>query len=96
MNNPFETLNKRLETIEEMLNRLILQSSKAQQPVPQVGGMPLAQEVTRLSKARIYALVSERALPHAKRNGRLHFNRAELVAWIAEGNRAQRSEGISK
>ncbi len=57
-----------------------------------VGGMELAQEVTRLSKARIYALVSERAIPHMKRGQKLHFNRAELMTWLAEGSRAERKK----
>ena len=88
MHNPFEILNKRLETIEELLNRLALQSIKTQQPAPQVGGVELAQEVTHLSKSRIYVLVSERAIPHAKRGNRLYFNRQELLEWVAAGSRA--------
>lgn len=88
MHNPFEILNKRLETIEELLSRLALQSSQTQQPAPQVGGVKLAQEITRLSKSRIYVLVSERAIPHAKRGNRLFFNRAELLEWVAAGSRA--------
>jgi excisionase family DNA binding protein len=87
MHNPFEILNKRLETIEELLSRLALQNSQAQQPAPQVGGVELAQEVTHLSKSRIYVLVSERSIPHAKRGNRLFFNRQDLLQWVADGNR---------
>jgi excisionase family DNA binding protein len=51
--------------------------------------MQLAQEITGLSKARIYALVSGRGIPHSKRGNKLYFNRTDLLAWVAEGNRAE-------
>jgi excisionase family DNA binding protein len=53
----------------------------------EVGGIELAQEVTRLSKSRIYALVSARGIPHSKRGNKLYFNRAELLTWVEAGNR---------
>ena len=63
-------------------------------PPASIGGIEVAQEVTLLSKARIYALVSEqdpqKRLPCAKRGNRLYFDRAELLLWIAEGKRAGR------
>lgn len=60
-------------------------------PLPdETGGIDLACEVTRLSKSRVYSLVSARAIPHARKLGRLYFNRAELLAWIAEGKREER------
>ena len=56
-------------------------------PTTEVGGMTLAQEITRLSESRIYALVSARQIPHSKRGNKLYFNRTELLAWVAAGNR---------
>jgi predicted DNA-binding transcriptional regulator AlpA len=56
---------------------------------PEIGGKELAREITGLSYARIYALVSQRAIPHSKRGNRLYFNRAELLAWVAEGKREE-------
>ncbi|GAB3639719.1 helix-turn-helix domain-containing protein [Spirosoma arcticum] len=53
----------------------------------EVGGIELARQVTRLSAARIYTLVSERKLPHKKRGNRLAFRRSELLNWLDEGNR---------
>jgi hypothetical protein len=88
MTNPFEHLSGRLETIEELLNRLLLQGSTPTL-IPEVGGIELAQEITRLSKARIYALVSARGVPHMKRGNRLTFSRTELLAWMAEGKRGE-------
>lgn len=57
-------------------------------PPDETGGLALAREVTGLSNARIYALVSARAIPHAKRGNRLFFNRTELLTWIKQGSRA--------
>jgi hypothetical protein len=86
MTNPFEYLNGRLETIEELLHRLLQQHSSFA-PMPDVGGLELAQEVTRLSKPRLYALVSARDIPHSKRGNKLYFNRAELLEWVSAGKR---------
>ncbi len=60
---------------------------------PEVGGMELAQEVTRLSRARVYALVSARDIPHSKRGNRLFFNRADLLAWVEAGKRGVHATG---
>lgn len=57
-------------------------------PPDETGGLALAREVTGLSNARIYALVSARAIPHAKRGNRLFFNRSDLLNWIKQGSRA--------
>lgn len=64
-------------------------SGTATSPVDEVGGIELAQRVTRLSKPRIYALVSARGIPHSKRGNKLYFNRAELIAWVNDGKRAE-------
>lgn len=87
MPNPFEALEKRLSVIQDLL--IEIKHGTTQTPSPdETGGLSLAREVTGLSNARIYALVSARAIPHAKRGNRLYFNRAELVAWIKQGSRA--------
>jgi hypothetical protein len=87
MNNPFDSINSRLSNLEalalEALNYLRTHSIMA----PEIGGIGLAQEVTRLSKARIYALVSARDIPHSKRGNKLYFNRAELLEWVSAGKR---------
>ena len=61
-------------------------------PPDETGGIDLAHQVTGLSNARIYALVSAREIPHAKRGNRLHFNRADLAEWIRQGRREERKE----
>ncbi|QKG54375.1 helix-turn-helix domain-containing protein [Hymenobacter sp. BRD67] len=79
------------KAVEEALSNSRSAPHAATSP-DKVGGMKLAQEVTGLSKPRLYALVSERGIPHKKRGNRLFFDREELLAWIAEGNRAVRKQ----
>jgi hypothetical protein len=88
MYNPFEVLHNRLDRLEALLaERLPLNNLPAN--TPEIGGLELAQEITRLSKARLYALVSSRGIPHSKRGNKLYFNRTELLAWVADGSRAE-------
>ena len=70
-------------------NLTTLLSTFSHTPTDEVGGIELAREVTRLSAARIYTLVSKRLIPHKKKGNRLTFRRAELLAWLDEGNRQQ-------
>lgn len=58
------------------------------------GGIELAQEITRLSKPRIYALVSARGIPHSKRGNKLYFNRTDLLAWVEQGRRGESKEVV--
>jgi hypothetical protein len=90
MNNPFETLSTRLSNLEALALQILDKLSSDNTPA-QVGGIELAQEVTRLSKPRLYALVSARGIPHSKRGNKLYFDRAELLAWVAAGRRGEAS-----
>ena len=93
MNNPFETINARLNNLEALTLEALQCLRTTATAAPEVGGIELAQEVTRLSKPRIYALVSARGIPHAKRGNKLYFNRTELLEWVAVG---KRGEGTAK
>jgi predicted DNA-binding transcriptional regulator AlpA len=89
MSNPFETLEALLKRVEaNQIETLQYLRSSAQNTTPRVGGKELAREITGLSYARIYTLVSERSIPHAKRGNRLFFNETDLRAWVAEGKRS--------
>lgn len=93
MDNPFEAIDQRLNRIEDLLIELIEHlPSGARAVVSEIGGIELAQEVTRLSKSRLYALVAARQIPHAKRGNKLYFTRADLQAWIAASQRNSRPE----
>ena len=89
MDNPFEPIRAQLRIVEAQ-NREILQWLRAAtSTAPELGGIELAQEITRLSKPRLYALVSARGIPHAKRGNKLYFNRADLLAWVNAGKRGE-------
>ena len=89
MNNPFESINSRLSNLESLALEALNCLRTTATPAPEVGGIELAQQVTRLSKPRIYALVSARELPHSKRGNKLYFNRADLLAWVSAGRRGE-------
>ena len=78
-----------LNDVEDRFQKVLNQAPAQALALPAIGGIELAQEVTRLSKPRIYALVSERGIPHAKRGNKLYFNRADLLAWINNGRRQE-------
>jgi predicted DNA-binding transcriptional regulator AlpA len=88
MENPFEAIDRRLARLEKLLlafgEHLRVSSVTTR---TEVGGIELAQEITSLSKSRLYTLVAARQLPHAKRGNRLYFTRSELQGWITAGRR---------
>ena len=90
MQNPFEFINARLISLEALaVETLTHLRGSVSSTAPEVGGIELAQEITRLSKPRLYALVSARGIPHSKRGNKLYFNRAELLAWVERGRRSE-------
>lgn len=100
---PLITANEQLNAVRAFFGQILrdelreylpqIAPSAPTVPLSRIGGLELAQEVTGLSKPRLYALVSERSIPHKKKGNRLFFDREELVAWIGEGNRAVRKNG---
>jgi hypothetical protein len=90
MDNPFEAIDRRLNHVETLLMEILaLVRNDNSAGVPEIGGIELAQEITRLSRARLYALVSARQIPHAKRGNKLYFTHAELQAWVMAGKRSR-------
>ena len=87
MHNPFESLNARLDKLEALTRETQQMLRGASKPAAEIGGMDLARELTRLSTARIYTLVSEGKIPVSKRGNRLTFNRFDLLDWINQGKR---------
>ena len=91
MNNPFESINARLNNLEALSLETLQHLRNAARPADEIGGIELAQEVTRLSKARIYALVSAGLVPCSKRGNKLFFNRADLLDWVGQGKRGHQA-----
>lgn len=85
MNNPFDTLNERLASIEQALSILskeketyLLSHIKEEE----IGGVDLAIEVTKLKKATIYYYTHLRLIPHFKKGRKLYFDRTKLQEWL--------------
>ena len=49
--------------------------------------MPEASEFTGLAKQTLYAMTSQRLIPHFKRGKRVLFRRNELEQWMMENRR---------
>lgn len=58
----------------------------------EIGGIDLAVEVTGKAKPTIYAMVSNRQIPHSKRGKQLYFSRKELTEWLRDGKRKTHRE----
>jgi hypothetical protein len=89
LENPFAILERRLNRLESLLIEVKDAQSLTFNDALEMGGIELAQEITRLSKPRLYALVSARGIPHSKRGNKLYFNRADLLAWVNAGKRGE-------
>jgi excisionase family DNA binding protein len=94
MNNPFEQLNSRLQTIEAILLEI---KSKPQQEENYLHPERLlsieeAGEFLNLSKATIYSKVSRNELPYMKKGKRLYFSSAELLDYLKSGKRKTHAE----
>lgn len=86
MNNPFESIDKRLSNIEALLLDI-----KHPEPRPEPSdriGLAEACTITGLSKPAIYKLTSLKQLPHMKFGRRLVFSRRALNAWVEENTKS--------
>lgn len=80
--------------INEALRGLDL--AKAPPPLPEIGGVELAEALTGYKPSTIYNMVSARTIPHKKRGKRILFRRSELEAWIDAGKRDTTEEAQEK
>lgn len=56
------------------------------QPKPQKIYLTIPEvcELTGMARQTIYGLTHQKKIPHLKRNGKLLFNREEILRWIEE------------
>jgi len=81
MDNPFELLLDKLNTIEHLL-RNVQKEDKAAVTLPTIFSLDQAAEYVSLSKSAIYKKTSERSIPHFKQGKKLYFKRSELDNWL--------------
>lgn len=79
------------EDLEHFAMELVQKALSAHgQPTPsakEILTMPEASEFTGLAKQTLYAMTSQRLIPHFKRGKRVLFHRDELEKWMTENRR---------
>ena len=81
MENPFELILDKLNTIENLL-KTVIKNDNSTITITEVLNLNQAAEYVSLSKSAIYKKTSERNIPHFKNGKKLYFKRSELDAWL--------------
>jgi excisionase family DNA binding protein len=78
MENPFEIILEKLNSIEKAIEKLKTASNEDEDfmTIEQVSSF------VGLSKATIYGLTHERKIPYFKASKRLYFKKSDVVNWI--------------
>lgn len=98
MNNPFEVIEARLSSIENLILDLKHQPTKVaptDQP-EQLLTIQEAAEFLSLTVPTMYNKVSKSELPVMKRSKRLYFSRTELMEYLKEGRKKSNAEIASE
>lgn len=94
MNNPFEVIEARLSSIENLildLKHSPLRVEPTEHP-EQLLTIQQAAELLSLTVPTLYSKVSKSELPVMKRGKRLYFSRTELMEYIKEGRKKSNAE----
>jgi len=91
MENPFELILDKLNTIEHLL-RNVKNEEKESIPLPEIFNMNQATEYVSLSKSAIYKMTAGRDIPHFKRGKILYFKRSDLDEWMTQYRISTRAE----
>lgn len=94
MNNPFEVIEAKLSSIENLILDLKHQSPKVEtidQP-EKLFNIHEAAEFLSLTVPTMYSKVSKGELPFMKRSKRLYFSRTELLEYLKGGRIKSNSE----
>ena len=94
MNNPFEVIEARLSSIENLILDLKhnpLRVEPTEHP-EQLLTIQQAAELLSLTVPTLYSKVSKGELPVMKRSKRLYFSRTELTEYIKEGRKKSNAE----
>ena len=80
MENPFEIILEKLNSIEKAIEKLKAPSNDDDfMTIEQVSSF------VGLTKTTIYGLTHERKIPHFKASKRLYFKKSDIVKWITSG-----------
>ena len=94
MNNPFEVIEARLSSIENLILDL-KHKPQTVDPTEQPEQLLTIQEAAEflsLTVPTIYSKVSKREIPCMKRSKRLYFSRTELLDYLKHGRKKSNAE----
>lgn len=97
MENPFEILEKRLERIEQILEKIILQQDV--NPVMTTKNLMNVKELSSyltLSVYTIYGLTHKRSIPFIKKGRRLYFEKKEIDLWLQQDKQKTKEDLYEK
>ncbi|WP_282054515.1 helix-turn-helix domain-containing protein [Maribacter luteus] len=93
MENPFEVINERLNRIEALLEKLVLQQ---EENIDKAQSKPMTSlelsTYLNLSVYTIYGLVHKRSLPFIKKGRRLYFEKKEIDKWLMQGRQMTKED----
>lgn len=93
MNNPFEVIETRLSSIENLILDLKHQPTKADEnQCERLLTVQEAAEFLNLTVPTMYSKVSKGELPVMKRSKRLYFSSTELMDYLKEGRQKPNCE----
>jgi excisionase family DNA binding protein len=94
MNNPFEVIEARLSSIENLILDL-KHNPQTVEPTDQPEQLLTIQEAAEflsLTVPTMYSKVSKREIPCMKRSKRLYFSRTELMEYVKAGRKKSNAE----
>ena len=71
----------------EIVQKVLIAHGQPTPSAKEILTMPEASEFTGLAKQTLYAMTSQRLIPHFKRGKRVLFRRNELEQWMTENRR---------
>lgn len=81
MENPFELILEKLNSIEKMIGQLHIKDGLTSASAD-VTDINEASRFLGLSKSALYKMTCSREIPHYKRGKRLYFDKSELAKWV--------------
>ena len=94
MENPFELILEKLNSIDKMIGQLHLRNASTSAGA-NVTDINEASRFLGLSKSALYKMTCNREIPHYKRGKRLYFDKSELAKWVMR-NKILSKEEIEK
>jgi excisionase family DNA binding protein len=92
MENPFEIILERLNTIENLLRSSKKTEPVLIAPVNEIFNIEQAADYLGLAKSTLYKMTSSRMIPHSKISGKIIFKRSELDELITKHKIKTRQE----